>query len=42
MGVKVPDNLKDDFETKCAENGTNKNAVLKRYIERYTYEGFDQ
>lgn len=42
VGVKVPEKLKDDFEATCASNNTTKNAVLKRYIERYTYEGFDQ
>lgn len=42
IGVKATQKLNEDFTAKCAENGTNKNAVLKRYIERYTYEGFDQ
>lgn len=42
VGVKVSKQLSDDFSAKCAANGTNKNAVLKRYIERYTYENFDQ
>ena len=42
VGAKLSKQLADDFEKKCAENGKTKNAVLKRYIERYTYEGFDQ
>ena len=40
--VKLTPKEAEDFTAKCLENGTNKNAVLKRYIERYTYEGFDQ
>ena len=40
--VKTTPKINDDFSAKCAANGTNKNAVLKRYIERYTYENFDQ
>lgn len=42
VGAKVPEQLKDDFEAKCKANNVTKNAVLKSYIERYTYEGFDQ
>ena len=42
IGVKVTKALSDDFTKKCEANGTNKNAVLKNYILRYTYEGFDQ
>lgn len=42
LTIKVSKPLAEDFRTKCAANETNKNAVLKRYIERYTYEEFDQ
>lgn len=42
IGVKVNQTLNDAFTKQCEKNGTTKNAVLKRYIERYTYEGFDQ
>lgn len=42
IGVKVPQQLHDDFTAKCEQNGTNRNAVLKSYIERYTYQDFDQ
>lgn len=42
IGVKASQKLHDDFTAKCLANGTNKNAVLRRYIERYTYEDFDQ
>lgn len=39
---KIPMELAENFANICKSNGTNKNAVLKHYIERYTYEGFDQ
>lgn len=39
---KIPVDLAERFAHVCKCNGTTKNAVLKRYIERYTYEGFDQ
>lgn len=42
VGAKISEQLKDDFEAKCESNNTTKNAVLKSYIERYTYENFDQ
>lgn len=40
--IKVKQSVFNDFTQKCMDSGTNKNAVLKHYIERYTYEGFDQ
>lgn len=40
--VKIDTATNEAFATKCELNGTNRNAVLKRYIERYTYENFDQ
>lgn len=42
LTMKVSKTMAEDFKAKCTANDTNKNAVLKRYIERYTYEGFDQ
>ena len=42
VGARVSVALATDFESQCAFNGTTKNAVLKSYIERYTYQGFDQ
>lgn len=42
VGVKVTRTINEDFVAKCVENGTTKNAVLKNYIMRYTYENFDQ
>ena len=42
VGAKLSRQLADEFEAKCTRNGKTKNAVLKSYIERYTYEGFDQ
>ncbi len=42
IGVKTTVELAEDFESKCKENGVTRNAVLRSYIERYTYEGFDQ
>ena len=42
IGVKVTQQLNDDFAARCEQNGTTKNAVLKSYILRYTYENFDQ
>jgi hypothetical protein len=39
---KVAPQVAVDFDAKCAANGTTKNAVLKSYIMRYTYENFDQ
>ncbi len=40
--LKVSGKLATDFTAKCAKNGVSKNAVLRRYIERYTYDDFDQ
>ena len=40
--VKIDTSTNEAFMAKCELNGTNRNAVLKRYIERYTYENFDQ
>lgn len=39
---KIPMEMANCFDEKCKANGTNKNAVLKSYIMRYTYENFDQ
>lgn len=39
---KIPTNLADDFAKRCEQNNTTKNAVLKNYIQRYTYDNFDQ
>lgn len=39
---KIPTGLADDFAKQCEQNNTTKNAVLKNYIMRYTYENFDQ
>lgn len=42
IGVKLTPKIASDFENKCKANGATRNAVLRRYIERYTYEDFDQ
>ena len=42
VGAKLSRQVADDFEKKCAEHNSTKNAVLKSYIMRYTYENFDQ
>lgn len=39
---KIPMDLANRFAEKCTNNKTTKNAVLKKYIERYTDENFDQ
>lgn len=40
--VKVAPKLNEDFELKCTQQGTSRNAVLKNFIERYTYDDFGQ
>lgn len=42
VGVKINRSVNDDFVLRCQKNGTTKNAVLKSYIMRYTYDNFDQ
>ena len=42
VSVKMTPELAEAFAKKCVQNGTTKNAVLKSYIERYTYQNFDQ
>lgn len=37
IGFKATIQFNDDFAAKCAENGTNKNAVLKQFAYEYTY-----
>lgn len=37
IGVKVEPKLFEDFTAKAELNGTNKNALLKAFIEAYTY-----
>ena len=35
--VKVLPSVADDFVKQCERRGTTRNAVLKEYIEKYTY-----
>jgi len=42
VGAKLSRQVANDFEQQCSANGKTKNAVLKSYILRYTYENFDQ
>lgn len=38
IGVKVPIQLNEDFTAKCELNNTTKNALIKKWIEDYTYK----
>ena len=40
--VKLPIQVAEDFAAKCELNETSRSAVLKSYIERYSYQDFDQ
>ena len=40
--VKLPVQVAEDFAARCELNETSRSAVLKSYIERYTYQDFDQ
>ena len=40
--VKLTKQENADFDAKCAMLGTTKNAVLRSYVQRYTYQDFDQ
>ena len=42
VSIKVTKQVLEDFKKQCEKNGTTRNAVITKYIERYTYEGFDQ
>ena len=37
IGIRISVDMAKDFESKCDLNGISKNALIKKWIENYTY-----